>query len=247
VVVALELFTRFGFSGAMRWLHVLFGIAWIGLLYYFNFVQVPAFAEFSAQARNEALTKLATRALWWFRYAALGTAIFGILIIGATKDYFDGKGSGPTTAILIGILLAMTMLYNVWMVIWPNQKIVIANAANVLAGGTPDPAAATAGRKAFLASRQNVLYSVAMLWFMVATAHFYVAAPLHDPSAGKVWAFAIIAIIIWAVLEANALGFIGGTGPGPFKWVYESVQNVLISAFVLWAVLWILSEILLKA
>jgi uncharacterized membrane protein len=245
VVVALELFSRFGFAGAMRWLHVLFGIAWIGLLYYFNFVQVPAFAEFSPEARNEALTKLATRALWWFRYAALGTAIFGLLIIGATSDYFSNMSNGSKTGILIGILFAMTMLYNVWMVIWPNQKIVIANAANVLAGGQPDPAAATAGRKAFLASRQNVLYSVAMLWFMVATSHFYPA--LGNPGAGKAWAFAIIAIVIWAALEANALGFIGGTGPGPYKWVYESVRNVIISAFVLWAVLWILSEILLKA
>jgi uncharacterized membrane protein len=244
LIAGLELFNRFGFAGAMRWLHVLFGIAWIGLLYYFNFVQVPAFGELSPSARNEAITKLATRALWWFRYAALGTAIFGILIIGATNDYFTNMQNGSKTAILIGILLAMTMLYNVWMVIWPNQKIVIANAANVIAGGQPDPAAATAQRKAFLASRQNVVYSVAMLFFMVGTSHFYTV--FGNPGAGKAWAFAIIAIVIWGVLEANALGFIQGTGPGRYKWPYETVTNVIISAFVLWAVLWILSEILLK-
>ena len=246
MVQAVQLFERFGFSGALRWLHVLFGIAWIGLLYYFNFVQVPSFAEMSAAARNEAITKLATRALWWFRWAALGTAIFGILITGATQDYYkDFFSRANGASIFLGMIIALTMLYNVWMVIWPNQRIVIANAANVLAGGQADPAAAAAGRRAFLASRQNVMFSVPMLWFMVGTSHFYTA--FSDPGAGSVWLFLIVALIIVGVLEANALGFIGGTGPGPYKWVYESVRNVIISAFVLWAVLWILSEILLKA
>ena len=244
MVVALELFTRFGFAGAFRWLHVLFGIAWIGLLYYFNFVQVPAFAELSAGARNEAITKLATRALWWFRWAALATAIFGLLIIAATSDYFS-RDNASKTSILIGMLFALTMLYNVWMVIWPNQKIVIANAANVLAGGQADPNSAAAARKAFLASRQNVIFSVPMLWFMVATAHFY-AGPFGNPGAGKAWGFAVIAIVIWAALEANALGYIGGTAPSQTKVIYEPVQNVMITAFVLWAVLWLLSEALLK-
>ena len=243
MVQAVQLFERFGFSGALRWLHVLFGIAWIGLLYYFNFVQVPSFAEMSAAARNEAITKLATRALWWFRWAALGTAIFGILITGATQDYYkDFFSRANGASIFLGMIIALTMLYNVWMVIWPNQKIVIANAANVLAGGQPDPAAATAGRKAFLASRQNVLYSVSMLWFMVATAHFYTA--FSDPGAGSVWLFLIVALIIVGVLEANALGFIGGTAASPVKQPYESVASVIISGFVLWAILWILTEII---
>jgi uncharacterized membrane protein len=242
VVVAVELFQREGFAGALRWLHVLFGIVWIGLLYYFNFVQVPSFAELSAAARNEAIVKLASRALWWFRWAALGTFIFGILILGATKDYFkDFFTQARGGSIFIGIVLAMTMLYNVWMVIWPNQRIVIANAANVLAGGQADPAAAGAARRAFLASRQNVVYSIPMLWFMVGTAHFYVN--FNDPGAGKVWGFLIIALVIWAVLEANALGFIGGTGPGTTKQIYESVTGVIVAGFVLWAILWILTEI----
>jgi uncharacterized membrane protein len=248
-VLAVELFERFGIAAGLRWLHVLFGITWIGLLYYFNFVQVPAFAEMSAPARNEAITKLASRALWWFRFAALGTAIFGILIAGATEDYFkDFFKHAYGVSIFLGMIIALTMLYNVWMVIWPNQKIVIANAANVLAGGQPDPSAAAAGRRAFLASRQNTLYSVAMLWFMVGTAHFYNSGNFGtDLGAGKVAGFLIISLIIWAVLEANALGFIGGTGPGPTKQVYETVRNVIISAFVLWAIYWILSEIFLKA
>lgn len=249
MVLALELFERAGFAGALRWLHVLFGITWIGLLYYFNFIQVPSFAELSPGARNEAITKLATRALWWFRWAALGTAIFGILIAGATEDYFkDFFKRSNGVSIFLGMVIALTMLYNVWMVIWPNQKIVIANAANVLAGGQPDPNAAAAGRRAFLASRQNTLYSVAMLWFMVGTAHFYTGVSFSDDlGAGKVAGFLIISLIIWGVLEANALGFIGGTGAGPTKQVYETVRNVIISSFVLWFVLWLLSELFLKS
>jgi uncharacterized membrane protein len=249
MVLALELFKRFGFTGALRWLHVLFGITWIGLLYYFNFVQVPSFAQLSAPARNEAIQKLAARALWWFRWAAVGTAIFGLLITGATKDYYqDFFKRANGVSILVGMIIALVMLANVWMVIWPNQRIVIANATNVLAGGQPDPAATAAGRRASLASRQNTLFSVSMLWFMVATSHFYLGETFTNGElgAGKAWTFIIISLIIVAALEANALGYIGGTGPGPTKWVYESVQNVIISAFVLWAVLWLLSEILLK-
>jgi uncharacterized membrane protein len=246
VLLGLELFERFGFTGALRWLHVLFGIAWIGLLYYFNFVQVPAFAEFSPAARNEAIAKLASRALWWFRWAALGTAIFGILITGATEDYYkDFFKRADGASIFIGMIIALTMLYNVWMVIWPNQRIVIANAVNVLDGKPADPAAAAAGRRAFLASRQNIVFSVPMLWFMVGTSHFYPA--LGEPGGGKVAVFILIALVIWAVLEANALGLIGGVAPGnPGKQIYESVRSVIISSFVLWAILWLLSEILLK-
>jgi len=250
VLLGLELFERFGFAGALRWLHVLFGIAWIGLLYYFNFVQVPAFAELSAGARNEAIAKLASRALWWFRWAALGTAIFGLLITGATQDYYEDffkRANG--VSILLGMIIALTMLYNVWMVIWPNQRIVIANAVNVLNGGQPDPNAPAAGRRAFLASRMNTIFSIPMLWFMVGTAHFYTGGTFgFDLSAGKVFGFLIIALVIWAVLEANALGLIGGVAVGnPGKQIFESVRIVIISGFVLWAIYWLLSEIFLKA
>ena len=94
-------------------------------------------------ARNEAIAKLASRALWWFRWAALGTAIFGILIAGATEEYFkDFFKRANGVSILLGMIIALTMLYNVWMVIWPNQRIVIANAVNVMNGGQPDPNAA---------------------------------------------------------------------------------------------------------
>ncbi len=148
------------------------GITWIGLLYYFNFVQVPAFAEMEAAARNNAIDKLASRALWWFRWAAAATLATGILILlfqhgnGAKIPSSSTVTTGSPRRgcrISTGILLAVTMFFNVWLVIWPNQKKVIANARNVQAGGEADPAAAAAGRKAALASRMNTIFSFTML------------------------------------------------------------------------------------
>src|SRR4051812_6783150 len=142
--------SRDGGAFLSRWLHVVVGITWIGLLYYFNFVQVPAFAEMEAAARNNAIDKLASRALWWFRWAAAATVASGILILlfqpanGAKIQLTDGDywKSATGMSIATGILLALTMFANVWLVIWPNQKKVIANARNVQAGGEADPAAA---------------------------------------------------------------------------------------------------------
>ena len=173
--------SRDGGAFVSRWLHVIVGITWIGLLYYFNFVQVPAFAEMEAAARNNAVDKLASRALWWFRWAAVATLVTGIMILlfqtgrGTTDpQLFDGDyiKTSAGMSIYTGILLALTMFLNVWLVIWPNQKKVIANARNVQAGGEADPDAAAAGRKALLASRMNAIFSFTMLMFMVGTSHF---------------------------------------------------------------------------
>ncbi|MEP6623497.1 MAG: antitermination protein NusG, partial [Acidimicrobiia bacterium] len=165
---ALDIFSKLGFEYLSRWAHVLVGITWIGLLYYFNFVQVPAFGEMEAAARNNAVDKLASRALWWFRWAAAATVVTGLLILGfqenLTKMGYFKTGSG--IAIATGILFGLTMFVNVWAIIWRKQKTVIANARNVQAGGEPDPAAAGAGRVALLASRQNTIYSLPMLVFM---------------------------------------------------------------------------------
>ena len=144
---ALDIFSKSGFAFLSRWSHVVVGITWIGLLYYFNFVQVPAFAEMEAAARNNAIDKLASRALWWFRWAAVATVVSGLLILGFQEqlDDMDYFKSPPGMAIAVGILLALTMFVNVWGIIWRNQKTVIANARNVQAGGEADPAAAEAG------------------------------------------------------------------------------------------------------
>src|SRR3954469_12685537 len=101
-----------------RWGHFLFGITWIGLLYYFNFVQGASFAEMDAAARTNATTKLVPRALWWFRWGAMGTAITGFLILAFQEqysgDYFKSPGG---ISISTGILFGLTMLANVWLVI----------------------------------------------------------------------------------------------------------------------------------
>jgi uncharacterized membrane protein len=246
--------SRGGGAFVSRWLHVVVGITWIGLLYYFNFVQVPAFEEMEAAARNNAVDKLASRALWWFRWAAVATVVTGLMILlfqqEGTKaqmfsnDYFKTPSG---ISIATGVLLALTMFANVWLVIWPNQKKVIANARNVQAGGEADPTAAAAGRKALLASRMNAIYSFAMLMFMVGTSHFFTAAGFKAlPSGGDRGAYWIAAVVIWLVLELNALGVIGGTGQNATNWMYESHKNALIAGGLLVVVYYVIYYLALK-
>ena len=247
--------SRTGGAFASRWLHVVVGITWIGLLYYFNFVQVPAFAEMEAAARNNAIDKLASRALWWFRWAAVATLITGILILLFQKDgdksqIFSGDymKSVPGMAIATGVLLALTMFLNVWLVIWPNQKKVIANARNVQAGGEADPNAAAAGRKALLASRMNAIFSFTMLMFMVGTAHFFLPGNFKFAPSGSdraiYWA---IALVIWLVLELSALGVIGGTKPGGTNVIFDTHKAALWTGFILVVVYYAVFYLVLKA
>ena len=145
----MEIFTQDGFSVFVRALHVLAGVAWIGLLYYFNLIQVPSFAAYGdeGKARNISIDKLARRALWWFRWAAVVTLVLGLLLIGVTKNYMqdfmsdlESNDLAHDAAIFVGMVLGITMAANVWMVIWKNQRVVLANAVNVLGGKDADPA-----------------------------------------------------------------------------------------------------------
>jgi len=126
----------------LRWLHFLFGITWIGLLYYLNFAQTPFFAETEAPVRSGAQQKLLPRVLWWFRWGAMGTVIFGAIYL---IIWWSREGYGLNTwaiAILTGGTLGIIMWANVWLVIWPKQKVVIANAI-ATAGGFLDFAKVT--------------------------------------------------------------------------------------------------------
>jgi len=247
--------SRNGGAFVSRWLHVVVGIMWIGLLYYFNFVQVPAFAEMEAAARNNAIDKLASRALWWFRWAAVATLVTGLLILLIQKDgdksqLFSGDyfKSVPGMAIATGVLLAVTMFLNVWLVIWPNQKKVIANARNVQAGGEADPDAAAAGRKALLASRMNAIFSFTMLMFMVGTAHFFLPGKFKfAPSGSDRGIYWAIVVVIWALLEANALGWIGGTKPGGLNAIYDTHASALWAGAALVIVYYAVFYLVLKA
>jgi uncharacterized membrane protein len=209
-----------------KYFHVLVGITWIGLLYFFNFVQTPAYAELSDGARSEALRKLTWRALWWFRWAALATFLFGLSLLLVKNDLGDYMKSAQGYSISTGMLLGITMFLNVWGVIWRNQKIVIGSAEAVAAGGQADPGAAAAAKKGARASRCNTLFSIPMLWFMIYTAHF---APGQDIQNKGVY-LALVAVV-WAFCEASALGLIGGLDSTFNKAVFDKHRNTIIAGF----------------
>lgn len=181
--------TGAGFEMLMRWGHYLAGITWIGLLYYFNFVQTEYFKEAEAGAKSDALQKLAPRALWWFRWGAMFTLITGVLILAI-------RGGGMAIDIYVGALLGIFMFLNVWLIIWPNQQIVIASAEKVAGGGEALPEAAAAAGAAGLASRTNTFFSIPMLFFMGSSSHFP-----HSDAGGLA---AVISVLIILVLEYNA-------------------------------------------
>ena len=219
----------------LRWIHFLAGITWIGLLYYFNLVQTPFVGETQPAERGALVSKLVPRALWWFRWGAMFTFLSGWLII------LDRMGRGGFFAgsygwaILLGGLLGSIMWANVWFVIWPKQKIVIKNALDTGAGKPADPAAAPAGARAGLASRTNTLFSIPMLFFMGAASHL----TLGVPRSGA--AFWIVALIIMAAVEINALA--GKPGTATTK-MLATVKGTLWAGFILAAVFYLWFELM---
>ncbi len=206
-----------------KWGHFLAGITWIGLLYYFNFVQTEYFKEADGGARTDAFTKLVPRALWWFRWGAMLTLLTGLIML-----YL--RGMGATVDIIIGSAMAILMFLNVWLIIWPNQKILIASNEQIAGGGEALPEAAAAAPKAALASRTNTLFSIPMLYFMGSSAHLPNGSMMSEMNA------LIAALVIIAAIEINAI--VGKPGP------IASVRGVITSGFVLILVLWGLLQIL---
>lgn len=195
-----------GWHFLLRWFHFLAGITWIGMLYYFNFVQTPFFGtELGGTARGPMVRGLVPNALWWFRWGAMVTFLTGWLIV-LTRWGHEGMplDSEYMTRILTGGLLGTLMWANVWFVIWPAQKIVIASAEQVAGGGQALPDAAARGARAGLASRTNTLLSIPMLFFMGAAAHL--ARLTGDGGVASYW---IVALLVMFAVEANAL-----VGPG---------------------------------
>jgi uncharacterized membrane protein len=253
--MSMEIFSKFGGSGVFRMAHVISAVMWMGLLWFFNFVQTPAFAEMDPAARNSAMDKITWRALWWFRWAAAATVAFGILIIAVAADtkngahVYDGTYWFKTTAgvtLLLGIIMGLVMAANVWMVIWPNQQIVIANARNLLAGGEADPNAAAAARAGAMASRQNTIFSLPLLVFMVGASHFFSAYDHFAYDKSKCIIFLLIGLIVIAVLELNALGMISGRGNTGLNVIYETHKNAMYTGFGLILGFYILAEIILR-
>ena len=223
----IALFSGVGLDFIFRWLHLLAGVTWIGLLYYFNFVQGEYFKEAEDAHRKGAVQKLVPRALWWFRWGAMLTLLTGLLLL----LYRMGHATVPAglggmealcyqlTAIsydiFVGSTLGIIMFLNVWLVIWPNQKLVIAGAKE----------AAQAAPKAALASRTNTLFSAPMLFFMGSSTHLPTGLLMNASGLGV----SLILLVI-LLLEANAL--FGKQGP------MASVRGVITCSVLLTALLY---------
>ncbi len=150
----------------MRWLHVLSGVMWIGLLWYFNFVQIPNMGNIPDDQKPAISKVIAPAALFWFRWGAMATLITGLILATLNEYIMDAIALGTTnggasTAIGIGMWLGAIMWFNVWFIIWPNQKIALGIV------DAPDDQKPPAARKAMLFSRTNTMLSIPMLYAMV--------------------------------------------------------------------------------
>ena len=193
-----------------RYIHVIAGITWIGMLYYFNFVQTEYFKEAEADAKKDAMAKLAQRALWWFRWGAMFTFISGAYLL-----HKVGALGATMPAIWVGALAGTFMFLNVWLIIWPAQQVVL----GMKEGDGPSNAA-----KAGLASRTNTLFSGPMLLGMLASKHL----PLAGSTTGLYIAMGLIVL-----LEINAI--MGKQGP--MTTVKGVIHMSLLLTVVTWALL----------
>jgi uncharacterized membrane protein len=153
-------------NDVMRWLHTFFGILWIGLLYYLNFVQVPTMPAIPAEQKGAITGHIAPKVFFFFRYAALLTVLTGLSIAfhngyGAQALTFAGEGADGINMIGLGMWLALIMAFNVWFIIWPAQKKIL----GIVEASAEEKAAAAP--RALAASRTNLLLSLPMLYCMV--------------------------------------------------------------------------------
>jgi uncharacterized membrane protein len=227
------LFSFDGFLFLLRWSHFIFGVAWIGMLWYFNFVQGPFFAKAEAATKTEATKGLVPRALWYFRQGAMGTFVTGWLIIGL-RGHQGGHAMFMTNwgaTILTGAIMGTVMWFNVWFVIWPRQKKVIASANGEKVENLP-----AISRRAFLASRTNTLLSVPLLFFMGAASHLPIAV---DPAKVGIWLGIVVLIV--GLLEANALMADKGATTKPI----ETPKGVIHMGLFFSVVFYVLAEVIL--
>jgi uncharacterized membrane protein len=238
-----SLFSSVGLEFIFRWGHFFAGVVWIGMLYYFNFVQGEWFKELDADdkiksSRGVAVRTLVPRALKWFRYGALFTFITGVVLLGLKGHGLGAQMFQTSWWVLIatGLTLGTIMFLNVWLIIWPNQKVVINSAIRVANGESADPNAATAGAKAGLASRHNTLFSIPMLFFMGAASHL----PINvNPNYNGVLLTLVLGAIIF-LLELNAI-----KGKTDYLKI-TSIKGVTHIGVLLTIVLYVLIEVLTK-
>ncbi len=156
-----------------RWLHVLSAVMWVGLLWYFNFIQIPNMPNIPDDQKPAIGKVIAPAALWWFRWAAMATIVTGLMLALGKGDLVEALtlglagGGAKATAIGIGMWLGLIMWFNVWFVIWPKQKIALG-----IVEADADTKAASA-RTAMLFSRANTMFSIPMLYAMVSAQNIY--------------------------------------------------------------------------
>jgi uncharacterized membrane protein len=224
--------TAEGWQFLLRWLHFLAGITWIGILYYFNFVQTPFFGtELGGTARGAMVRGLVPNALWWFRWGAMFTFLTGWTIVLWKLHNGIGLGDPYMTRILSGGLIGTLMWFNVWFVIWPAQQVVIKSAQQVAGGGQPIAEAAARGGKAGMASRTNTALSIPMLFFMGSASHL---SFLHTGTSDAV--YWLIFLVVIGATEANALIGPGKPSQKPLTTVTGTIHLGLGLAVVLYAV-----------
>jgi len=216
----------------LKWLHVFFGILWIGHLYYFNFTQGAFMAQADAATKSQATQKLVPIALWWFRWGAMWTFLTGLFML-HTAGYVGFSLHGDWgVKILTGAAFGTLMWFNVWFVIWPNQKIIIKSAEQVAGGGQPLPNVANLAARALVASRTNTLFSIPMLFYMIGGAHLPIQMDMNNQMA-----YYIALAVLLVVLEGNALK--GKLGP------MTTVKGVISCGFALAAVVYGMMEVIL--
>ena len=233
----MELFTTAqGGEFLLRWVHFLAGITWIGVLYYFNFIQTPFFGSELGGGAKSAMTRgLVPNALWWFRWGAMFTFLSGWSIILMKMGQGIGLDQPYMTRILTGGIMGTLMWFNVWFIIWPAQQVVIASAEQIAGGGEAIPEAAARGGRAGMASRVNTLFSIPMLFFMGSASH--AGWLLTGDNDMVYW---IAALVVIALVEAQAM-----IGPGaPTQKPLTSVSGTIHAGLGLTLVLWLLGTFL---
>lgn len=228
-----------------RYFHIVGGVAWIGVLWYINFIQGGYVGGLDAAGQTTAKQKLFPKVMWYFRYGALLTFLTGVALIGLKG--FDPKVALPVGSeqwnawfakIYPGFMFATIMFINVWFVIWPRQKKVIAAANGEKIDGVPAMA-----RRGFIASRTNTLLSVPMLFFMAAAQNL----TLNTVSADKLQLWIIIVTAVLLLIEATALLASNDPAakPATVKPV-ETVKGVIHMGFILTILLYVGVELILK-
>lgn len=237
----LALLSKSGIYFLLKWSHFIFGIAWIGMLWYFNFVQGPFFAETDANTKTAATQKLVPRALWYFRWGAAFTVLSGLLLIGLKYHIASGgmisfgewlRTDWPVR-IYPGIIMGLVMAANVWFVIWPRQKKAIAAANGEKVENLP-----VLARRAFLASRTNTLFSIGLLFFMAAGANL---GTVVNPAASIGLYYLVITVLV-ALFEINALVATNGITTKLIEKPVAVIHFGLILAIIFYVIL----EVLVK-